>query len=140
MTEYEVTVTRDGKWWMVGIPAFGGLTQARHVGEAGLMAREWIAVTLDVPIEEIAVNVTVQRVGSVDVAKRLEAIRRERERAAIMEREAIGHTAELAKALADENVPLRDIGAALGVSFQRAHQLVKTASERSEPGKSVISK
>jgi hypothetical protein len=126
-TEYNVSVTRDGKWWMVSIPLLDGLTQARRLAEADLMAREWIAVTLDVPIEQIAVKVTVERVGDIDVAGRLAAIRHERERAAALEREAIGRAAALAKALADQNISVRDIGVALGVSFQRAHQLVKAA-------------
>jgi hypothetical protein len=122
---YTVTVTREGRWWMVHIPELDGLTQARRLGEAELMAREWIAVTLGVPLNDVSVEVTIERVGRVDVAKRLAAIRRERERATELEREAIQHTAALAKELAAEDVPVRDIGAALGVSFQRAHQLVK---------------
>jgi hypothetical protein len=122
---YTVTVTREGRWWMVHIPELDGLTQARRLAEAELMSREWIAVTLGVPLNDVSVEVTVERVGRVDVAKRLAAIRRERERATELEREAIQHTAALAKELAAEDVPVRDIGAALGVSFQRAHQLVK---------------
>ncbi|MDR6972671.1 hypothetical protein [Leifsonia shinshuensis] len=43
--EYEVSVTRDGGWWMVHIPELGGLTQARSVDEVPLMAAEYVAVT-----------------------------------------------------------------------------------------------
>jgi hypothetical protein len=53
---YEVKVTREGKWWMVAIPAIDGLTQARRLSEAELMAKEYIAVTLDVPIESVDVD------------------------------------------------------------------------------------
>lgn len=127
MTTYKATVTREGKWWMVRIPELDGLTQARRLAEAEDMAREWIAVTLDVPLEDVAVEVAVERVGGVDVAGQLDVIRRERENAAALERDALDHAAALAKALADEDVPVRDIGAALGVSFQRAHQLVQAA-------------
>jgi predicted RNase H-like HicB family nuclease len=126
-TTYDVTVSREGKWWMVDIPALDGLTQARRLAEAGQMAREWIALTTDSNIDDIAVNVTVERVGDVDVSGQLDEIRRQREQAAEMEREALAHTAALAKALAAQDVPVRDIGAALGVSFQRAHQLVQAA-------------
>ncbi|BCB85176.1 HicB family toxin-antitoxin system [Phytohabitans suffuscus] len=127
-TTYDVTVTREGKWWMVDIPALDGLTQARRLAEAGQMAREWIAVTTETPIDDIAVNVTVERVGDIDVSAQLDEIHRQRERAAELEREALAHAAALAKALAAQDVPVRDIGAALGVSFQRAHQLVRTAA------------
>ena len=58
---YAVTVRREGGWWMVDIPELDGLTQARSLGEGETMAREWIALTVDRPIEEIAVNVTVEQ-------------------------------------------------------------------------------
>lgn len=125
---YEVTVTRDGRWWMVAIPELDGLTQARRLSEAGLMAREWIALTLGMPIDQVEVTVTVERVGDVDVARRLTTIRTQREQAAEMEQDAAAQAVSLAKALADQDVPVRDIGAVLGVSFQRAHQLIKAAA------------
>ena len=70
MTIYDVSVTRDGKWWMVAIPALGGLTQARRFSEAADMAREYIAVTLDVPIETLEINVTVESVGDLSEVER----------------------------------------------------------------------
>jgi hypothetical protein len=45
MSSFDIDVTRDGGWWMVHIPALGGLTQARFPGEVELTAREYIAVT-----------------------------------------------------------------------------------------------
>jgi len=45
-------------------------------------------------------------------------------RAAQDEREATQKAAALAKRLAAEGLTVRDIGSVLGVSFQRAHQLV----------------
>ncbi len=49
MNAYDVTVTRDGSWWMVEIPALDGLTQARRLSEVTEMSRSYVAVTLDVP-------------------------------------------------------------------------------------------
>jgi hypothetical protein len=129
-TTYAATASREGKWWMVRIPELDGLTQARRLNDAGLMAREWIAAARDVPLDDVAVTVTVDRVGGVAVAEALAVIATERAAAAALERKAAAATAALAKALADEHVPVRDIGAALGVSFQRAHQLVHAAKER----------
>lgn len=57
MTTYDVTLTQDGAWWMAAIPAFDGLTQGRTRDEAKEAAREYIAVTLDVPIEAVTVRV-----------------------------------------------------------------------------------
>jgi len=54
---YQVTVRRDGKWWMVAIPELDGLTQAKRLADAELMAREYIASTLDVAIDSVSVDV-----------------------------------------------------------------------------------
>ncbi len=125
-TRYSATVTREGKWWMVRIPEISGLTQARRLGEAQLMAQQYIAVTLDVPRESVAVDLTVEPVGSIDVSGRLAQIRDARQQAAVLERAAASGAIALAKDLAALGVPRRDIGAILGVSFQRADQLVRS--------------
>ena len=50
MKTYEVTVSRDERWWMVAVPELGGVTQARRLDEVERMAREYIAVSTDVPL------------------------------------------------------------------------------------------
>lgn len=126
MTTYRVEVTREGKWWMVAIPELDGLTQARRLGETELMAREYIAVTKGVPLDEVAVEVSLS-VGEVtDAGARAAEIRREREQAAELEARALAESKRLAHDLANEQVPVRDIGEILGVTFQRASQLVNS--------------
>jgi hypothetical protein len=124
MTEYRVEVTREGKWWMVAIPELDGLTQARRLEEAPLMAREFIAVALDVALSDVAVNVAVVDVDGVNVTEALAMLETEKAEAEAA-RERVAHdTRRLARTLAAKKVPVRDIGAILGVSHQRAHQLV----------------
>ena len=123
MKTYSATVERDDKWWMVHVPEIGGLTQARSLAEAEKMARSLIAVSLDVDPDAFDVKLTVD-VGSVDVTAEVRLIVALRERAANEEREASARAKALAKRLAGEGVTVRDIGAVLGVTFQRAHQLV----------------
>ena len=65
---------------MVRIPEIAGAERARRLGEAELMAREYIAVTLDVPLLSIAVALTIERVGGVDVAARISSFGRDRPR------------------------------------------------------------
>lgn len=57
MRTYDIQVTRDGKWWMINVPAIDQLTQARNEGEVEDMARDLIAVHQDIPIEEVAVQI-----------------------------------------------------------------------------------
>lgn len=127
MTKYTATVTREGKWWMVRIPEIDEVTQARRLGEAELMARELIAVSRDIPLEAVEVDVRLDSVaGLSDIAERLAAIASNRERAAELERQATLDAVELAKALTAREIPVRDVGAILGVSHQRAHQLTQS--------------
>lgn len=53
MVRYDIEVTRDGRWWMIHVPAIGQITQARNEAEIELMARELLAVSTGKPIEEI---------------------------------------------------------------------------------------
>jgi hypothetical protein len=53
---YEYSVERDGRFWIITIPALDGVTQARFPGEIELMAREYIAVSTGTPIAEIDVH------------------------------------------------------------------------------------
>lgn len=125
MRHFEATVTREGKWWIVRIPEINGLTQARRLSEAPLMAREYIAVTLDLPIDVVDVVASVDSIGAVTgISSVLDSVVTEREQAAALEQHARRQMTELAKALAAESVPVRDIGTVLQVSHQRAHQLV----------------
>ena len=121
-TVYEATVTREDGWWMVRVPAIKGLTQARKLAEAELMARELVAVTLDVDLDTVSAVVT--EVDGLAVRAIVEEVAAERAEAARLEAEATAKVASLARTLADRRVSMRDIAAVIGVSHQRAHQLV----------------
>lgn len=68
MPTYDIDVTRDGRFWLIRVPAMMGyvdsdgsvnvsdVTQARHEGEIEEMAREFIATVTDCPIEDISVR------------------------------------------------------------------------------------
>jgi len=107
---------------MISVSEIDGLTQARRLSEVELMARELIAVTLDLRLSEVAVDVTLD-IDDIDVESTIKAIRKEKEDAALLEEDAAAKTKTLVKELVAHNVPLRDIGAMLGLSFQRVHQL-----------------
>lgn len=56
LADYAYHVTRDGRFWMIHIPAIDGLTQARYPGEIEQMAREYLAVSQGIPIDEVRVR------------------------------------------------------------------------------------
>lgn len=120
---YIAQVARDGKWWMIGIPEIDGLTQARRIADVQQAATELIAVTLDVKLSEVAVDIHYQDVAGVPIAEQLQAINEEKAEAARLEEDAAAKTSRLVRALVDQQVPVRDIGAMLGISFQRVHQI-----------------
>lgn len=122
---YQAEVRREGKWWLVEVPAIDGLTQARRLSEAQLMARELIAVTRGVPLSEVDVEVSLRAIGRItDLPERVEQIASDRAQARALDARATSESEQLAKELVEAGVPLRDIGTALGVSHQRVHQLV----------------
>jgi len=123
-TTYTATAVREGRWWDIQVPEVGGHTQARRLSDIETMARELIAVTLDLPLSAVAVAVTITKVGSVEnVSERAAAIKNARRQAAELEQWQLVQAAKLAHELIDAAVPLRDIGTILDVSFQRVHQL-----------------
>ena len=63
MATYAVSVTREGRWWMVRVPEIDQVTQARRLSEVTRAARELIAVTLDVPMSTVGVRVRVEGGG-----------------------------------------------------------------------------
>jgi predicted RNase H-like HicB family nuclease len=127
---YDVALTREGKWWMVSIPEIYGLTQARTIKEAHDMARDYIAVTLDVPAQSFEIHVHAEKIGTVEhVTQLLEDIKIARAQADALERRATEGARSLARALAAQELPLREIGAVMGVSHQRADQLIGSKRE-----------
>lgn len=120
---YATQVARDGKWWMIQIPEIDGLTQARRIADVEQAARELVAVTLDVRLSEVAVNIRYQDVAGVSVGEQLHVINEEKAEAARLEEDAAAKTSQLVRALVEQKVPVRDIGAMLGISFQRVHQI-----------------
>ncbi|MCD5419800.1 HicB family toxin-antitoxin system [Rhodococcus pyridinivorans] len=125
MTTHRVNVTRDGKWWTVSIPELDGLTQARRVGEVEQMALEYIAVTTGTRIEDNTVTISID-VDGVPAGERADKIHAARSAAVRLEAHALEEAKALAHELAEHNVPVRDIGAILGVTFQRASQLANS--------------
>ena len=120
MASYRATVTRDGRFWLVRVDGVGS-TQARHLRELDTMAKDLIAVMTGDP-EEVLVEYDIRLPVEVEVhLRRSEELRAA---AAKAQAEAAAEVRSAARQLHEQGVALRDVGKVLGVSHQRAHQLV----------------
>jgi DNA-directed RNA polymerase specialized sigma subunit len=120
---YTACAHREGKWWAISVKGLpGALSQVRRLDQAEAMAREVIALVLDVPED------------SFDVVVAPELSEAHRDALADLER-AKEQYAESMAALAerqqkvtlllvrDAGLTVRDAATVLGVSFQRVSQL-----------------
>ena len=122
-TEWKATARQVGKFWYIQVDGLGGSTQGRSVKEIDLMVRDYISIMTDTAPDSF--DVTMQLVLPDDVAATLKRAGELRDIADNARREAAVESRRAAKALRASGLTVRDIGAALGISFQRAHQLVK---------------
>lgn len=124
MRTFEVNVRRDGKWWMIEIPAIDGLTQARRLGDVEDMARSYIAVDQELGADQFRISNPRLIVADEDLRPAMTEILQLRREAREAEARAADAMIRTARRLAGAGVPIRDIGSVLEVSHQRVHQLL----------------
>jgi hypothetical protein len=68
-TVYRATATRDGRWWAVEIhgfpPNYAAVTQGRDLAEAASNARKATSLLLNVPADEIEIDLHVNEADEV---------------------------------------------------------------------------
>lgn len=119
---YQALVTRGERYWLVHVPEIGQYTQARTLKEAEPMAKDLIATILKKPARSITVELEVEL--PKQARRHLDQAAKKSEQAAQLQSEAAGQRRVAARALRDSGMTFTDIGIALGVSYQRARQLV----------------
>lgn len=119
---YEVTVRRDGRFWYVDIPALDGATQARNLSEIDEMAKDYIAEVTGTPVDRLEIVVTIELPAHVQA--HLAAASALRDEEAHARARAAEESRAAARALKSQGLTVREVGAALGISHQRAQQLV----------------
>jgi len=122
---YRAEVDRDGRVWRVRVPEVERTTQARNLSEVEPMARDLIAIMDDIPADSFCLDVTITL--PADVQEELERSAALRQDAARSQAAAAAAARRAARRLRDQGLPLKDVGQALGVSFQRAKQLIDEA-------------
>lgn len=144
---YEVTVRRDGRWWMVEIPSIRGLTQAQLLEEVEEQATSYIAVNQDKPVSDIGIEIVDINVPSLGKAGEhlLEKVSRTKQRRAELTEKAQEFASKAATLLGehvmtladrslslDERLNEGDIGFLFGISRPRVNQIVKAETAKAE--------
>jgi hypothetical protein len=124
---YHAEVDRDGSFWRVRVPEVERTTQARTLREVEPMARDLIVIMDDVPAESFDLEVTITL--PAEIRAELDRSAELREQAARNQAQAAQLARRAAKRLREQGLPLQDVGQALGVSFQRAKQLIDEADD-----------
>ncbi|MFT8637149.1 MAG: hypothetical protein ABF811_04215 [Pseudoclavibacter sp.] len=108
------------RWWIVTVPELGRGTQARTTDEIEPMAADLITAMTDEPHPCVEVEIRLPD----DIRAALDEVARARTIEAEQRRLAADQLRLAARKLRAHRLPLRDIGSVLGVSHQRASQLV----------------
>jgi predicted RNase H-like HicB family nuclease len=125
MKSYKVRYELDETgWWVATIPALPGChSQGRTIEQAEERIRE--ALALFVP-EKVAASADLAADIRLPLAAKraLSEATKKREQADIIVKQSQDAARAAARALAKQGLSLRDVGKLLGVTRQRAHQLV----------------
>jgi hypothetical protein len=123
VTIYHVEASRAGRWWAlqcVEHPA--AFSQVTRLEKAEAMAREAIAFVADEDPSTFEVEVVPML--PTEYATQLASAAEARQLAQEANSAAAAHSREAARALARAGLSVRDIGTVMGVSHQRAAQLL----------------
>jgi hypothetical protein len=121
---YTVTAKRDGRWWFVRVHEIpGAITQARRLDQVDAMARDVVSLLLDVKPDSF--DLEVRAALPEDVQTELARARDLQQQAERTQAEAATLVRDVARRLRGQGLTVADVGAVLGVSFQRASQLLE---------------
>lgn len=117
------TAVRSVGWWGVSVPEVEGLfTQAKHLDQIPAMVADAVELLTNVPASRV--EVTVHPKVPESVRAHLTEAKVQQDLAAAATTRATTELQQAARELKEQGMPLRDVGAVLGVSYQRAFQLV----------------
>lgn len=125
MKVYRASAQQVGRYWHIEVPEINRATQARNLREADAMVTDLIAIMTDANPDSFSVD--LELVLPPEALAHKVAAEQLRSEAAAAQTAAALESRRAALALRENGYTLRDIGEALGVSYQRAHQLVQEA-------------
>jgi hypothetical protein len=135
---YTARAHREGKWWVVHVPEIDKTTQVRRLDQVDEYVRDLIGLFTNDNPKAVEVRREFDLPGQVTAA--LAEVQRLRQSAETEAAKARTLVVRTARDLADRGLSVRDIGTVLGVSFQRAQQLLAdaAATKKASPGQRRI--
>jgi predicted RNase H-like HicB family nuclease len=126
---YRAAARRTGQWWAVTVPELRGVfTQARRLDQVAEMAREAVALYLDVDPENVRIVVEpVLPDRAADSVAKLQRARLQAQQAT--DELAAAQAAAVHDLVGVERLSNRDAAAVLGISHQRVSQLSRSAHQ-----------
>ncbi len=129
---------RDGEWWAVSVEDAdrvhirGANTQAKRLDQVEELAREIVAVLLDVDEDSFDVELDVELPS--EVSEEVRQARHLREQAEAIQHEATRVAAQAAADLVRrQGLTMREAARVLGLSYQRIAQLLEKKSSPTAP-------
>ena len=128
---YTVRVVRSGEWWAIEVPEISGVhSQTKRLDKVDFMVRDAIGLMLEIPTDSFDLLMKVEL--PAEWQERLERVKKMRQEADAMQKEAQQQVAVLVDDLSRRaHLTVRDTGQLLGVSHQRAAQLLHQKPKRS---------
>ncbi len=124
---YTVLAEPSGSWWAITIAELRGVfTQARRLENVEHMARDAIALLLDVPADSF--DIDIRQVLDPEVAQAVDEAISARSEAADRRRVAALKSREAVRLLDQRGLPQRDIGRILHLSHQRVAQILASGA------------
>lgn len=123
VTRYTVTAERGRRWWVLQcVEHPGAISEVARLDQAPAAMREAIAFVAQVDPSDVEVD--LRPTVPDEVGAHVRAAERLRAEAHRANHEAAVESRAAARVLRDAGLSVRDVGTVLGVSHQRAHQLL----------------
>ena len=131
---YTARCERAGDWWAISVPELRGVhTQARRLEGVEATVRDAIALFLNVRPDSFEIRIVP--VLPRELQKKVGRVRKVRDEAEVLQRQATMASAEVAADLVERaHLTVRDAGRVLGVSHQRVAQLLKAGASTPRRG------
>ena len=121
MRTFDVTVEREGRWWVFTIPELDAVGQARHLAEVEKEAAGVAAAWENIDPETVTVRVAIA--GQEDALAEWERAREAEDRAREAQAAAAEARRHVVKQLRSGGLSATDTSRILGITKQRVNQL-----------------